>query len=872
LAGISSGRPLLLILDDLQWVDHVSVDLLFQLGRQLSGKRLLIVVAYRPEDVATGREGARHDGGRHPLQPLVEEFKRLHGDITLDLAEVEGRSFVDDFVDSEPNNLDQAFRDRLFRRTGGHALFTVELLRDMQERGDLVSDEKERWTESPTLDWDNLPARIEGVIESRIGRLEESLREILTVAAVEGESFTAQVIARVQEIRERKILRSLSRELALRHHLVNERVALLIGKQMLARYRFAHALFQRYFYNEISPVERRLLHGEIAVILEEIYGDQRDTIAVQLSRHYLEAGDGEKAMKYLLLAGDQARQMSAHQESIEHYQAALSLAEENRHLEKAARILMKLGQTYGLAMEPGKASEIYQRAFIAWQRASAAAAVEELTLSVHPLRLEYSVPVKTLDPMMATHPHLVRLLFNGLTQITLEGDVLPDVAERWEILEGGKTYTFHLRQDVYWRDGRPVTAYDFVYAWQRILHPDNKMAYSYLEKVRGAKAYNTRQVTDWLEVGVQAKDDATLVIELEEPVGYFLLLLTLPGLYPVPMHIVEKLGQDWASSDELISNGAFFLQSWPDQDNEVMTFLRNPRYHGRVVGNVGQVVLANLRQMDEAAYYSEPYESNQIDVLRLTPIELKVAEILIKRFADDHVSAPALSTMYIALDSSKPPLDDVRVRQAMAMTIDRWANVETMFEVATGGLVPPGMGGHSPGIAYEFDPEKARELLKPVGDTQLRKFSDITVLSGGPELLWAVEHWRRYLGLQLSSQKAPWSEVFNRWSADPPQIYIAAWSADYPDPDNFLRIGMSKIRQLWNHPEYEALIVEAGRELNGSRRLELYQKADRILIEEAVVIPIFYVRIHSLVKPWIHNWSLPTFTATRLENVIIEPH
>ncbi|MGB3714247.1 MAG: AAA family ATPase, partial [Candidatus Promineifilaceae bacterium] len=275
LRAVAQVHPILLLLDDLQWADGGSINLLFHLGRRLTGSRILIVAAYRPEEVALGREGERH-----PLQPVLDEFKREFGDVWIDLNEIEGDEFVEAFLDSEPNRLSQKFRETLYQHTQGHALFTVELLRDLQEEGDLVKDEDGYWIESPSLEWQNLPARVEGVIEARIGRLEDELREILTVAAVEGENFTVQVVARVQQLQERRLLHTLSQELDRRHQLVRERQGLQLAGRYLSRYRFAHALFQRYLYNDISEGERRLLHGEVARILEELYEGRLEEITV----------------------------------------------------------------------------------------------------------------------------------------------------------------------------------------------------------------------------------------------------------------------------------------------------------------------------------------------------------------------------------------------------------------------------------------------------------------------------------------------------------------------------------------------------------------------------------------------------------------
>jgi predicted ATPase len=323
---LAERHPLLLILDDLQWADTASAGLLFHLGRRLQGSRILVAGAYRPEEVALGRHGEQH-----PLETVLAEFKRAYGDVWLDLAEVpelESRHFVDALLETEPNHLGDDFRQTLFQHTAGHPLFTVELLRTMQERGDLVQDGTGSWVEGPTLHWDMLPARVEGVIEARIGRLEKELREILSVASVEGEDFTAQVVARVQEVDERQALRRLSGELEKRHRLVREQAALRVGCQRLSRYRFAHALFQHHLYTHLGDGERALLHGEVAGALEELYQGHPEEVAAmapQLARHFNEAGDEGRALKYLILAGDVALAAYANGEAEAHYRRALAL-------------------------------------------------------------------------------------------------------------------------------------------------------------------------------------------------------------------------------------------------------------------------------------------------------------------------------------------------------------------------------------------------------------------------------------------------------------------------------------------------------------------------------------------------------------------
>jgi serine/threonine protein kinase/tetratricopeptide (TPR) repeat protein len=319
LQKIAQEKPLLLVLDDLQWVDAGSASLLFHLGRQLQECPIFLIGAFRPGELTLGRGDERH-----PLDPVIHEFKRDFGDIEIKVGETEGRQFIDAFIDTEPNRLGKTFRDFLFKQTKGHPLFTVELLRDMQDRGVLVKDKKDQWMEGPELNWDTLPARVDAVVEERISRLTEELRDILTLASVEGEEFTAEVVARLKETKVRELIRLLSSELDKRHHLVSAKGIRHLEKQRLSLYLFQHILFQRFLYNSLDEVERTHLHEEVGNILESLYGEQAEEISVQLARHFEEAGIVVKAIEYLQKAGQKALKLSAHQEAITHFNKCLN--------------------------------------------------------------------------------------------------------------------------------------------------------------------------------------------------------------------------------------------------------------------------------------------------------------------------------------------------------------------------------------------------------------------------------------------------------------------------------------------------------------------------------------------------------------------
>jgi len=320
---LAMPEALLLMLDDYQWADAGSIELLFHLGQGLAGSRILVVVAYRPELLTLPRGGERH-----PLTPVIYQLRREYGDIEVDLDQAGGREFLEALLDSEPNCLGTAFRDRLYAQTAGHPLFTIEQLRVMQERGDLVQDAAGRWVEGADLDWQVLPARTEAVIAERIGRLEPWLQETLRVASVLGEEFTAEALAHVQGVDREVLLRRLSGELDRQHRLVAARGVQQIDGRRLSLYRFRHILFQNYLYNGLDEVERAHLHTQAGRALEALYEGHPGAlteIAPHLARHFQRAGLPVKAVGYLHQAAERAMRMGANAEAVRHLAAGLDL-------------------------------------------------------------------------------------------------------------------------------------------------------------------------------------------------------------------------------------------------------------------------------------------------------------------------------------------------------------------------------------------------------------------------------------------------------------------------------------------------------------------------------------------------------------------
>lgn len=345
LHAIAQRWPLILVLEDLHWADTPSIGLLFRLGRHLAGSRLLVLCTYRSEEMSLGREGEDH-----PLHPVVAELQRHLGKIVIDLDAVhaqERQALVEALIDSEANRLDRAFRQTLYQHTNGHPLFVVELLRDLQRTGALVKDDTGCWISEAALAWHELPARVEGMIAVRMARLSSEERRSLTIASVVGDRFPAELIAQVQGIETRLLIQQLSGSLQKQHKLIAAEGVEQLQDQRFTYYRFSHNLMRVYLYDRLDQVERVYLHEDVGRALETHYGTQATTLAVQLAYHYTQAGVQEKAVTYLIQAGDQMRNGSANQEALRYYQQALTLmtADEARYdsvLARRALLLIEL--------------------------------------------------------------------------------------------------------------------------------------------------------------------------------------------------------------------------------------------------------------------------------------------------------------------------------------------------------------------------------------------------------------------------------------------------------------------------------------------------------------------------------------------------
>jgi adenylate cyclase len=360
LHAVSVARPLLVVVDDLQWADGGTAALLFHLGRRLAGSRILLACACRPE--ALGPQSGlgtdnREGGGAAALGvgTVLREICRERGNVLIDLDKVDGRAFVEAYVDSEPNRLRMDFRQTLYNHTGGNPLFTVELLRGFERTGALVRDEAGQWVEAPGLDWERWPPQVEAVIAGHLADLPDEDRALLQTASVQGEQFAAEVAARVLHWDEDVAVRRLSGPLRTRYRLVEATSLdrLPSSGQRLSRYRFRHALLQRSAYRSLDEVARARLHEATGRALEAIYAAEGEHFlapAPQLARHFEAAGMPLEAARYHLEAGRWAARLVAYDEAIAHLERGLALLEGVAASRERLRLELRLCIAIGAPM------------------------------------------------------------------------------------------------------------------------------------------------------------------------------------------------------------------------------------------------------------------------------------------------------------------------------------------------------------------------------------------------------------------------------------------------------------------------------------------------------------------------------------------
>jgi len=473
----------------------------------------------------------------------------------------------------------------------------------------------------------------------------------------------------------------------------------------------------------------------------------------------------------------------------------------------------------------------------------------------------------TLDPHRAEDSasfEILRDLYEGLTTGTVEAKVVPGTAESWDVSPNGLTWTFTLRADAAWSNGDPVTATDFVAGFRRTVDPATASTYAQvLFPVKNAGAVNRGDLPPEA-LGVSAPDGRTFVVELAAPTPYFLSLLTHSATYPLHRASFAVHGEDFVRAGNMVSNGAYALDEWAV--NSFVRLRRNPYYHG-----------AENVQIDTVYYY--PIEEHSAELQRYRAGELDFTQSVPNNqydwiqanLGDELHVTPYLSTYFFVLDLTERPFDDARVRQALAMAVDRQTLVEKVLgggQQGAWGLVPPGVDNYA-SAEYEWRdwPEErrlaeARRLYREAGysaDNPLEARILYNTSDNHRKIAVAVQEMiRSALGaditvvnqefkVMLETRKEP-----SRW-----EILRYGWTGDYNDPYTFLEIFRSDSPQnpaWYANPEFDRLLENASEEVDMDRRARLLRDAEQLLINDyPVIFAYFYVARH-LVKPWVRGY------------------
>jgi oligopeptide transport system substrate-binding protein len=475
--------------------------------------------------------------------------------------------------------------------------------------------------------------------------------------------------------------------------------------------------------------------------------------------------------------------------------------------------------------------------------------------------------VATLDPnkMNALQDgRVAAALFEGLTVVdarTLK--VRPGVARSWQISPDALTYTFDLRPEARWSDGKPVTAEDFVYSWKRVLEPKTAAEYAYiLYPIRGARAYYDAASkpgggADWSKVGIRMEGPYRMVVTLEQPCAYFLDLAAFTTYLPVRRDAIEKHGDRWTLPGNIISNGAFRLVEWRFQSR--MMWEKNPYYWDAASVALGRV---EVRVFNDAVTALDAYETGAVDLTTVVP-PLAVQPLLATRESGRRKDVQ-YETVYAAyfyrINCSRPPFSDARVRRALVLAIDRQAIIE---RAARGGqkpafsLVPPGYEAYKPPPGLTEDVEEARRLLAEAGFPNGAGMGEPALLVNKgmghvPIAEMLQQQWRERLGVNVRIEQVEWKVFLDRMSRLDYEVARGGWYADYVDPNTFIDMfvtGGGNNNTGWSNKEYDALVDAAAGRIDPAARMEDFRRAEAILLREVPIIPIYFYTQVMLVRP-----------------------
>lgn len=474
-----------------------------------------------------------------------------------------------------------------------------------------------------------------------------------------------------------------------------------------------------------------------------------------------------------------------------------------------------------------------------------------------------------LDPQITTslnEGYVEIALFEGLvTGDPKENDPRPGVAQTWDISPDGKIYTFHLRSDAKWSNGDPITAHDFVEAYHRILLPSLASQYSYmLYPVTNAEEFNLGKITNFDEVGFKALDDHTLRVVLHSPTPYLLAMMIHQSWYPVPVKVIEKYGpiddvsNPWTRPGHLVGNGPFVLTEW--RMNSRIIAVKNTNYWDADHVRLHAIFFDPTASLDTQ---ERMFRSGQLHITsQVMPSKIALYE----KTRPSLISiSPVLGIYYYAFNVTRPPLNDVRVRKALAMAIDRQAITETITrggEMPAFCLTPPDTAGFTATNQLREDPAEARKLLAEAGFPNGQGFPEIEVLFNTLQSHKAIaeaiqEMWKKNLNIHVRLHNEEWKVCLETLHHTNYDIGRTSWYGDYDDPSTFMELfitGGGNNPTGWSNARFDQDCDAASDTGVQAKRFAAYQDANNILIKDVPFIPIYYYTISRLIRPGINGW------------------
>lgn len=488
----------------------------------------------------------------------------------------------------------------------------------------------------------------------------------------------------------------------------------------------------------------------------------------------------------------------------------------------------------------------------------------------------YGIDPITLDPAvsgeMLSHEY-IQQVFGGLVRLDDNLEPAPNIAQKWEVSDDGRAYTFYLRQDVKFHDGREVTVEDFKYSLERACDPatGSLTAPTYLGDIVGVKEVITGQAEEIS--GVRVIDDYTLQITIDAPKSYFLAKLTYPVAFVVDRNEVESGGEWWRQPN---GTGPFQLKEW--QKENLLVMEKNEHYYGEKA-KVGSVVFQLWGGVP-----MNMYETGEIDVTDVNINYVDKVTDKVGPFYRELEIVPELSFSYIGFNHTKPPFDDVNLRRAFSQAIDKDKLVALVFKdmmQRADGILPPGIPGFNEDLSgLDFNVSKAKELIADSKYGSVEGLPPITITTMGwgglvSQGLEAIIHeWRKNLGVEVKVRQLEPQRFLYYIRQEKDEMYFLGWVADYPHPQDFLellfRTGEENNAGEYSNAEVDALLERAGRELDYDLSLALYQEVEEKLVEDAACIPLWFPRNYILVKPYVSGYDLTPMGFAMLNKVSVK--